>query len=186
MPATPRRPFPFARHLRPASLAAGLLAAALAGCSPKDDEFPPVCPSLALLRDGGEITRFAGAGRDASDIVVHASIAAVPAKCKRDGAGAVVSTLNVEAEVTRGPAAQGQDIGLTYFVAVMDGERVVQEQDYPLAAKFPSGADSTLFHGDDIELSTKVGPQKSAAAYHIYVGFRLSPDELAYNRAHAP
>ena len=40
--------------------------------------------------------------------------------------------------------------------------------------------------GDPIDLVLPVTPKKSAAAYQIYVGFRLTPEQLAYNRHRAP
>lgn len=166
-----------------------LLALLPAACAASGNQFPPACPALSLLRDADRVTHFAGSGRDAVDMVLHAKIAAVPAHCERDGASRVRATINVEADVTRGPAglAAARDPAAaqaTYTVALLDGERVVQQQDFTLQASFADNADAATATGEAIELVMPVTPEKTAAAYHIYVGFRLTPDELAYNRAH--
>jgi hypothetical protein len=187
MPATTNRPSrPARRHAAaaPAAIGALLLAVVASGCSPPDDKFPPACPGLSLVRDGGTLTRFAGNGRDATDIVLRARITEVPAKCEREGDKMVKSTLNIEAEVSRGPAAHGEPPPAAYFIAVAEAGKVLQEQDFPLLGQFPANVDKVRVRGEDVELLVPVSKTKSAAAYHIYIGFRLRPDELAYNRAH--
>jgi len=189
MPATPSHPLLPPRSRVPAiarAAAAGalLLAGAVGGCGPSDDKFPPACPGLSMLRDGGDLTRFAASGRDVTDMVLHARIVGVPAKCETATPTTVRATLTVEAEVTRGPAAQQRSLPATYFIALTEGDTVVNEQDFPLIANFPPNVDRIGVKSDDIELLLPVSKTKSAAAYHIYVGFRLTPEELAYNRSH--
>jgi hypothetical protein len=186
MTATPYRPALPARRraVTPAAAGALLLAGLAAGCGPHDDQFPPACPGLSLVPGAGEITRFAGTGRDPGDMVLHAQITAVPAKCERDGAASVKSTLHIEADLTRGVAASAATPPVTYFVAVSESGKVLREHDFPLAAQFPPNSDRMTVKGDDLELLVPVSATKSAAAYHIYVGFRLSHDDLTYNRTH--
>ncbi len=168
-------------------LALGCLAlGGLAGCEDDTPKFPPACPSLGLLRDAADLTRYAGSGRDLSDLLVDARITAVPARCERGPRGIVKATLQVTLDVTRGPAAHGQPLVIPYFVAVTEGDRVLDEQDYASPAALPPNVDRTQFTSDDIVLNLPVTPSKSAAAYQIYVGFRLSPDELAINRERGP
>lgn len=190
MPATPPRAKLPSRPLhtlparRAAQVGAFLLAGVVGGCGPADDKFPPVCPGLSLLRDGGDLTRFAADGRDVTDMVMRARIVGVPAKCETVSGRKIRATLTVQADVTRGPAARDRSPSATYFVAVTDGDKILQEQDFPLVATFPSNVDRIGVSSDDIELLFPVTKEKSAAAYHIYVGFRLTPEELTYNRTH--
>lgn len=191
MPAMPPRlPFPPSAGSRlRTSLAAGracavLLAGLAAGCSSSDDKFAPPCPQLSLLPDAGDLTRFVPGGRDVTDVVLQARISGVPAKCEADSPGKVRATVSVNADVVRGAAAKDATVQASYFVAVTEGPRVLQEQDFPLVATFPSNVTQIGVKSDDIELLLPVSKTKTAAAYHIYVGFRLSPAELAYNRSH--
>lgn len=181
MPATPLLS---SRRRRALAALAFALAGPVAGCGPKDTEFPPVCPGLALVPDGADLVRFNGQGHDVVNLLTRARITAVPAKCETDSPGIMKATLHVVVDVGRGPAATGPQPPLDYFVAVMEGERVRQEHDFTLSPAFAPNVDRTTVAGDDIELLLPIGKKKSAAAYQIYVGFRLTPDELAYNRTH--
>jgi hypothetical protein len=184
-PPSPPKPAGRRRFARLAAPAALLLAGLAAGCGTPEDKFPPVCPGLSLVRDASRLTRFAGAGRDATDMVLHAEITAVPAKCEAADATHVRATLSVNADLTRGAAASADaTVPVTYFLAITEGERVWQEQDFPLTVRFTSGRNRLTIAGDEIELLLPVSKKKSAAAYRLHVGFRLTPAELAYNRGH--
>lgn len=174
--------------LRLSSVACMLIAAAsLGGCGDSTEKFPPACPSLAVLRDAADLTRYARADRDLSDLTLDARITAVPAKCERGEPGKVKATLTVAVEVTRGPAATtGRRAEVPYFVAVTEGSRVLDKQDYALGVTFPPNVDRVSVTGNDVILQLPVSKTKSAAAYSIYVGFRLTPEELALNRQRGP
>jgi len=169
----------------PAALLALLAIGGLAGCD-DSEQFPPACPSLALLRDAADLTRYDSVGRDLSDLVLDGRITAVPARCERGKPGIVKATLDVSFDITRGPAAHAQRLDVPYFVAVTEGDHVLDEQDYRLAVALPPNVDRTQVSSDDIVLNLPVTRKKSAAAYQVYVGFRLTPDELAINRQRGP
>ncbi len=171
---------------RPAALLLTLLGAVtVAGCE-SAEQFPPICPSLALLKDAADLQRFAGGGRDISDLVVQARLTAVPATCTRADPSHVQTRLQVAMDLTRGPAAKGGTLEVPYFVGVTEGGRVLDEQDYRMAANFPSNIDQVQVTGDTINLLLPITREKTAAAYQIFVGFRLSPEELSSNRNRAP
>lgn len=159
--------------------------AALTGCEDAA-QFPPICPSLSLLKDAADLQRFAGSGRDISELVVQARLTAVPATCTRADPSHVLARLQVAMDLTRGPAAQGGTLQVPYFVGVTEGGRVLDEQDYQMAASFPSNIDQVQVTGDSIDLLLPITREKSAAAYQIFVGFRLSAAELANNRVQKP
>lgn len=184
MPSCPTSPARRRAAARLAAPVALLLAGLASGCAPAEEKFAPACPALDLVPDAGEVTRFAGPSRDASQVVLIAKITAVPAKCQSDSATEVRTTLNVVADITSGGAGSGTPVPLAYFLALTDGNKVLKEQDFPLSVTLPQNRNQLRITGDDIELLLPVTKTKSAAAYHIYVGFRLSPDDLAYNRSH--
>lgn len=169
-----------------------LLAAlfALSGCgffsSGSDNNLPPVCPSLQLLSDASDVTRYRASAHDLTEIVFDARITAVPAQCTRDAKNVVKTALQVRTSLTRGPAATTRQATISYVVTVMDGDRIIDQQDYALQAAFPSNVDRLDVTGDPIELLFPVSAQKQASAYKIYVGLRLSPEELAENRRRGP
>ena len=157
----------------------------LAACetAPK---FPPACPSLALLRDAADLTRYSPGGHDIRALTVDARITGAPATCSFDTSSKVKATLQVDFRVTRGPAASGRGIALPYFVAVTQGGRILDEQDYVVAGAFPASSSEVDLKGEQGPVLLPITKDRSAAAYQVYVGFRLSPDELAINRQRGP
>ena len=162
----------------------------LSGCgifgSGSDEKLPPVCPALSLLSDASDVTRYRGAGRDLTDIVLDARIVAVPAQCIRDSKNVVKTTMQVRTSLTRGPASPGRQGGVTYVVTVLDGERILDQQDYTIQASFPSNVDRLDLLGEPIKLLFPVSAEKQASAYKIVVGLRLTPQELEENRRRGP
>jgi len=161
-----------------------LAAVALLGGCDNPEKFAPPCPSLAFLRDAADLTRFVSTGRDITDMVLTARLTAVPASCQRDAEdpSKVIASLRVSATIMRGPAAKERTADLVYFVAVTENDKVLNERSFPLRVTFPPNSDRVNVTDDEVDLRLPVSRNKSAAAYRIYVGFRLTPDELAYNR----
>jgi len=162
---------------------------ALVGCGTDETKFAPVCPKLSLLQDASDLLRFAGppgAPHDARSMLLAAHIVAVPAHCGLAGTDEVRAVLNLVAEVRRGPAATGDTATIPYFVAITQNGHVLDELNYTLSAKFRPNVATMTVKGGDVDFTLPVSRTVSAAAYHLYVGFRLSPAELGYNRQAAP
>jgi hypothetical protein len=164
-------------------LAAAAAAMALAACTPAG--FPPACPQLSLISGASDLIRLSGTGprQDIRNLVLAARIEAVPANCKFAGAHGVGAEMRVQFTVQRGPAATGRDVELHYFVAATRGDTILDEQDYVVKGSFAPNVDRMTLIGDPIDLVFPVGADQSAAGYHIYVGFRLTKQELDNNRA---
>lgn len=172
---------PSARHV---TLGAGLLAlllplAACGGAS--EGSFAPPCPAPSIPRDFNDLHRFRGAGRDLTDSVLEGRITAISGSCKRDGPDAVVATVSVALELTRGPAAPGRTATIAYFVAVSEGDRILDKAVYTLGAEFPANTERVRLSGDSVDLRLPVTATKTAAAYRVSVGFQLTPEELQVN-----
>ena len=168
------------------SLVPGLVMAAgffgLAGCGSSGNGFAPACPKPAILRDANDLQRFRGNGRDFLDTSLQGRITSISGDCKRDGSAAVVATVSVGMELTRGPAAVGRDTQAQFFVAVSEGDRVLDKQVYTVRASFPENTDRVQLTGDSVELRLPVTKDKGADAYQVTVGFQLTPAELEANR----
>jgi hypothetical protein len=182
----PERVWTCARSSIPGLRSLALLAAAagsLGACS-QPDVFAPACPQLALLRDGADLTRFAGPGRDITDLVLDAHLAAVPATCHwADKAHTKVEAkLQVAISLGRGPAMNGRTVDVPYFLAASEGANILDKQIFTARAEFPTNTDRVGVTTPEVSMLFPVTPEKSAAAYKITVSFQLTPEELAYNR----
>jgi hypothetical protein len=163
-----------------AALGSGLLL--LSGCGAGEGEFAPACPRPSIPRDFNDLHRFRNNGRDLTDSVLEGRITGVSGSCKRTGDNTVTATVSVGLDLTRGPAAPGREADVGYFVAVTEGERILDKQVFRLRAEFPANTDRLRLTGDEVELKLPVTPQKTAAAYQVLVGFDLTPAELQLNR----
>lgn len=159
-----------------------VLSLALAACANTGDNFPPPCPTLTLLTDAGDLTRFAGAGRDVTDLALAARITAIGAKCAREGKSAVRATVNIVADVARGPSFAGRIVDIPYFIAITEAGRIVDKRSFTARVEFPANVSRVPFLGPEVDLYLAVSPEKNASVYKIFVGFSLTPDEVAYNR----
>jgi hypothetical protein len=157
----------------------------LAGCGPTE-QFPPICPSIALLADAADVTTYNGKGQDLTDLVEDGRIMTVPAKCTRGGKGIVNVKLKVNAAIVRGPAFSGRDVTVPVIVGVTEGDAVLDRKAFTLAGQFKSNVDTLLVGSDEINLDFPVTEKKPASVYRIYVGFDLTPDQLALNRRRGP
>ena len=155
---------------------------ALAGCANTGENFAPPCPSLTLLTDAGDLTRFAGAGRDITDLALAARITAIGAKCARDSKSTVKATINIIADVARGPAFGGRVVDIPYFIAITEAGAIVDKRSFVAHVEFPANVSRVPFLGPEIDVYVAISPEKNASVYKIFVGFSLSADEVAFNR----
>ncbi len=155
----------------------------LAGCSSRDD-LPTNCPSVGLLPDAADLGRYRSTGRDLTDLELSARIVAVPALCSKGPDGAVKTTLRVAAILERGPAATGRAAEVDAIVSVVDGTTLLDQQDYVMSGAFPANLDRVTLTTDEIMLVVPNTRANPASRKRVLIGFRLTPDELAFNRKH--
>jgi hypothetical protein len=157
---------------------------ALSGCGDfgKTEQFAPVCPKLALLKDGADLTQFSPRGHDVTDMVLDGRLVAVPADCEQGSRGHVAASLRVTMSLTLGPAAPTREMNVPYFVAVMHDGKIVDKQDYAMRASFPPNVNQITVTGDPVQMSFPADAAHPASAYQIFVSFQLTPDQLAMNR----
>ncbi len=158
------------------------LAGLVAACGDTPDKFPPACPRPAILGDAGDLQRFRGPGRDFLDTSLQGRITSLNGSCTQDGSRAVIATVNVGIELTRGPAATGRTAEVAFFVAVSQADRVLDKQVYTLQAAFPENTDRLRLTGDSIDLRLPVNATMKADTYQVTAGFQLTPEELEANR----
>jgi hypothetical protein len=160
-----------------------LAALALSACSDTSEQFPPPCPATSILGDAADLTRYRGTGQDLTDMVLSGRITGLSGSCKRVAGDVVLTTVNVGLDLTRGPAARGRRVETAYFVALTKGDTILAKQIYPLRGQFPPNTDRVRLTGDQIEVRVPNKERDSAASYRVLVGFELTPEELAINRA---
>ncbi|WP_119462122.1 hypothetical protein [Rhodospirillaceae bacterium SYSU D60014] len=165
------------------SLPAVLLSAlALAGCGLTGESAPPPpCPRIVALDGADSLTRFAGAGRDLTDIAFEAEIAQLTGSCSYDDEGIDV-TFQLRIIAARGPADTDRRAAFGYLVAVADlDQQVLSREGFDTAIEFPGTATRASII-EEVERRVPLAEGRTGADYVIYVGFEVSREELEYNR----
>jgi hypothetical protein len=180
-----------ARNLRLGMMAALGGAMLVAGCGGRDrgnallDSRAP-CPRISIIADAADLTRFrSGGGRDLTAMELNASVSGFQAKCDYGRNGGLDVAITPSFLVERGPAFRGNTARITYMVAVLqDDQPVAPPATYALQVEFAPNVSRA--QGSD-EISIRLpGDAAAAARRQVWLGFVLSPEELALNRARGP
>lgn len=164
--------------------AALVLPLAVAACSGTGKV---ACPHVALMPELQAVAKFGpGPGRQDSDAIYGARMLAADASCsadKKKGGVTVATKLGVMAVRIKPDVRKGQ---ITYFVAVIDRKQtILNKRDFVIELNFPA-AQSRLEITEQLEEFIPLPKDADGADYGIVIGFELTPDELQYNRDHAP
>ena len=171
----------FARAVAATALP-GLLA--LSGCgwfsgsSSKSDE---ACPSAVVLRPLANTVVFAsGPERRPDNVAYYGLLSEAELKCKYTG-DAVHFDLDTVVVGERGPAAKGDTLDLSYFVAVTTPDQtIVSKKPFAVRIAF----DSTQKRAgvtDHIEESIPLNG-RNGADLNVIVGFQQSPEVVEFYR----
>ena len=180
-------PSQFLAWVTRAALVATLLPV-LADCGPSRNQFAPPCPRTAFLGDAANVDLYrqanAGGPSDLTDLVLHGRLVGLNGSCKEgDRKNQLATTVVMTVELTRGPAMDGRDADVQVFLAVTEGESILDKRIYPMHITFPPNVDRLLLRSDEQSLALPVSQGKSGAAYQIIAGFQLTPDQIERNRA---
>jgi hypothetical protein len=159
-----------------------LMLAPLFGCGPGKNEFAPACPVAVLVPTLADLTRFNGAGRDLTDLIVQARIVQVNGSCSPGSTGTLAASVSISITIQRGPSMSGRDADVPVFVAVTRGEDVLDKQMLPVHISFPPNVDRVSVTSNPINLSLPVGDGVSGPSYRVIAGFQLTPEEVDANR----
>ncbi len=167
-------------RLRPAgALLPALLL--LGGCTgPEQDQFPPVCPSVAALPGADDLAIYRpGGGHDLTDVQLQGTVLSASGACKDgDTPHTVRATLSVQMRFQRGPAAPTRQANIPYFVGVARGEDILTKAVRVVPVVFPPNVDTVTVTTRPLALILPVGADRSAIAYQIWVGFqRTAPPQ---------
>jgi hypothetical protein len=118
---------------------------------------------------------------------LHARIVGIQGSCREgDQKNRLAVTVSVGIELNRGPAMQGRETEVPVFVAVTEGETILDKRAVRMPVVFPSNVDRVTLSPGEVNLLLPVSSTKSGAAYTILAGFQLTPDQMAQTRSRTP
>ena len=141
------------------------------------------CPTVEKVPAASRLTRFIPGGRDLTDVAFEAVVASFGGSCSQ-GEGAVVVELTVEFIASRGPADKTRKAPFTYFVAIVDrNDNILAREEFNTGIEFP-GNQTRNSITEELEENIPVKSAIDGNQYRVFVGFVLTPEEVAYNQAH--
>jgi hypothetical protein len=149
---------------------------------------PPACPTVRLLQDTDKISRYRdGPGRDITDVVVEAEVTGFRGSCgyvEEDGKFTAVNlALNLEFDVSIGPASPKRVVDIPYFVAIPKYYPNPRGRtDFSLRVRFPANAQSVLAVGEEIEVNIPLRGDARGPEINVFLGFAVNPEQLEDNR----
>ncbi len=140
------------------------------------------CPRLVRAAQTDTIALFGSGGHQAKDVVVDARIRNGEVTCKKEEGGIAVNLeLNFEGERANPATA---DAALPYFVALIDPqEKVLAQNAFDITIQFVPGERVRRMPAEKITVHLPTHTPAAAGQYTVIVGFQLTPDQLAFNRA---
>jgi len=158
----------------------------LSACGGTDDEVVVLtCPQVLIVDETARLTQFApGEGRDMLDVRFDAKIGTIEWVCEFLSEERRV---DVEARfgvlAFRGPAAESSLARLPYFVAVANPQgEIMAKQVFAIEVAFPGNA-LEIGHVETVFQRLHYANIGVAADYTIYIGFQLTPEQLAEVRS---
>lgn len=154
-----------------------------------EDEAPPPCPRIGVVPDASIVTKFrAGPGRDIIDVLYEGEIAdVIVTRCEegsRDSGDAELAVdLSVWIEARRGPADRDHEADFVYFVAVAQFlPKPEGRAEFAVHVPFEGNRTRVVAADGPVTIKIPVAPDANVTDFEIVIGFRLSAEELEYNR----
>ncbi len=163
----------------------------LAGCGQQRIENLLIaCPTLSLPADVADLSRhMPGMPPDLSTLVLDARIQALDGACRSGRRGeSVTVALATRFQAERGPAGRERSVDLPWFIAVVENgtDRIVNRQAFVQRVTFAPNTTQATVTSPRVEVVFPVGADRRVQDHRIMVGFLLSREEVAFNRARGP
>lgn len=167
------------RNLTAALLGGGFLL--LAGCASETEVSILTCPQVYLVEETTHYTDLApGAGSDLLDVRYDARMTNVEWLCNfYTDENRVEMEVRFGMRAMMGPAADSSQARFPYFVVVADpGGKIIAKQIFAIDIAFPGNA-LEVGHVESAIQKLTYASLARASEYTVYIGFQLSPDQLA-------
>jgi len=173
-----------------------VLVSSLTGCSAvetvTDFVSDPVilpCPDYRVVAEALTLTKFKeGPGRDLIDVDYEGGIEAVKLGCesqidKKTKIGKMEIDVTVLFKASRGAANRNHKASFPYFIRVLDRTgKILWGEDLMVNIGFPGNKTRLLFSADPVTLVIPISPRWSSKYYRILTGFKMTREELQFNR----
>ena len=175
------------KRFAPACL--GLSAVLLSACgsvAENLDDKPNVgpCPVAATLYDTSRVVEVNGPERH-ENVVFTGAVEGVRGYCRYVGTNPITMEIEVDFAFGKGPRATGSSRSYPVFVTVVRRDKsVLAKEKFNIDVAWPAGKD-IVRHTETIPgiVIPRANETVSGSNFEVFVGFDLTPEQLAYNRS---
>lgn len=154
------------------------------GNDPRPNQGP--CPLMGVLYDSSRVVDFAQPANERfANIEYTGEMQGVRGLCRYVDADPITMSMEINMSFGRGPAATSDRQTYRYWVAVTRrGRAPIEKQYFDVDVRFPRGQ-AVVDHVERIEriVIPRANQDISGENFEILVGFELTPEQLAFNRA---
>ena len=158
-----------------------LAALVLAGCNTGKVNN---CPAAVILADASQVTIFrAGAPQDLAGEAYRVALVGISTDCSiNKKTGETNSSYRVNFRATRAPSADAAHYTVPYFVAITQGDRLIEKRILQVSFDFGPGDSIATFSEspDDFDIHVENGHQPFE--YELMAGFQMTPAQVDYNK----
>ncbi len=167
------------------AFAAAATFALLSGCGTSDTSSPNNCPSAAVIVPTSSLTTFKeGMQNDPKGELYRVGISGVTTDCSLDEDNGITdSSLQIAFRATRSEAGPEVSYRVPYYVAVVQGKRILDKRNIWVGVTFPANETETAFTDEVASTKITLDNGKKPYDYQIIVGMQLTHDQLEYNQS---
>ncbi len=146
------------------------------------------CPTIGIVEDLRSLSQFQTAGNPTDgNVISSVTLSGLKAKCVHNE-DTVAIDMNLRFDGKLGPKAtawsdKAPHFAYPYFVAITapDGS-IMGKEIFAATLDYSAGSELTM-REESLRQVIPLKETADAASYKLLIGFQLTPDELAYNRA---
>lgn len=155
----------------------------VAACS-SDEGPPPGCPVTNFVNDLDHVTAFTDdAVGDLTDVRFDAQLTSLSAICNFES-DELVMDIAFQVIASRGPANKDNQAAVTYFIAIADQTgTIIAKETFDNILPFKGNLRRVAIKDEFEPTIPYPADRKTLNRYRVLIGFQLTPEQLAYNRA---
>jgi hypothetical protein len=154
--------------------------------SSKDKRNPAPCPYTGILADTSRLVEFRAPGERYANVGFTGEITRVAGLCEYYGDRPIEMNLDIDMAFGRGPMAANEEKRVYRYWVTVTRTNVapIAKQYFDVEVRFPKG-ESVVRHTEKIKkiVIPRANANVAGTSFEILVGFDLTPEQLAFNRA---
>jgi hypothetical protein len=161
--------------------ALGVVLLMLAGC---DTTKVNICPVAVVLADASQMAVFRqGAPQDLSGEAYRVALTGATTSCDvNKKTGETGSSLRLNFRATRAPSTDSAHYTVPYFVAITQGDQLVEKRILNVSFDFSPGASAATFSESPDDFTIMVPTGHQPYEYQLLAGFQMTSTQVEYTK----